>query len=91
MVATSKADVQDIMEDEFDDGALLMILKKFSDGGTTYRYAAIKIGDRWQVTGAAQSPLSRKGMSSMEFVNFLSTGRATKPPQIFWAKTVYEI
>jgi hypothetical protein len=81
----SKADAEKMLDDEFDDGALLQIQKQFSPGGYVYTYGAQKAHRAWYITGQEGS------FSTTEFVAWLSRGRNAPAPRIFWAKTVYEI
>lgn len=77
-------------EDEFADGAVLVIEKKFRSGNTLYSYAAIKAGGFWYVTGRGIS--SGRGLSTRAFIEFLLAGWDHEhPPRIFWAPKVFEL
>lgn len=76
--------------DEFDDGSLLLILKAFEMEPVSrwYHFGAVKSGGRWYVTNYNHP----HGMTTQEFIRWLLRGSRLAPtPQVFWAKTVYEI
>lgn len=82
--------ISSIADDEFEDGAVLLIEKAFSPAADKYyRYAAVKTKGLWYVTGRTNNG---QGMAPGDFIQWLLTGSRLMPmPRLYWAKTVYEI
>lgn len=84
----------EIVDDEFDDGAVLVIEKAFNQRGDRwYSYAAIKATGRWYITGVGNAERTGgKGMTTNEFVQWLTRGSRLMPaPRVYWAKRVYQL
>jgi hypothetical protein len=73
-------------DDEFGDGALLVIQKRFNSHDTVYEYPVLKVNGLWRVPGVT-GPLN-----TTEFLTWICQGMdINNPPRIFWAPTLEEL
>lgn len=78
-------------EDDFADGAIILILKQFRNPKTVYQYAAIKIKGLWFITGNHYNG-STSGLYPAQLLDWLLKGMDPQhPPRIFWAPEVIEL
>lgn len=82
--------VEVTFEDEFADGAVLVIEKQFWNHDTVYSYAAIKEGGKWYITGNTGRQV--RGYTTDDLIAWLLRGwDPDHPPRIYWAPQVVEL